>query len=361
MPWAREQKRNAKTIIGVGQQMHMSPRDIQIALMTAIVESNLYNVHHGDGSSLGLFQQIDSWGSAENRTNPVWSTRKFFNSLKQVDRNGMGLGEAAQAVQRSAFPDRYAEHTQEAARLLNHFGDADMGDLSTLGGVTPTSSFADPFGDPNAVTTDFAAPGEGLVSDPLAKITTPGDGRMVAQYNANLGESRSPVSQAETFGGLNTWMGNMQMPDLSSFGVDPHIQGTSRGPGGTDMSHVEGWRRKVVKFAQSMLGQPYVWGGTSKSGVDCSGLVLLAMQRAGISMPRISADQARTGRRVGFGDLKPGDLVAWDNSSRNNGADHIAIYIGHGRIIEAPRPGSSVQVSKIYDKGQAWGVRIGGN
>jgi cell wall-associated NlpC family hydrolase len=50
--------------------------------------------------------------------------------------------------------------------------------------------------------------------------------------------------------------------------------------------------------------------------------------------------------------------VAWDNSSRNNGADHIAIYIGDGLILEAPRPGRSVQISHIYDSGNAWGVRL---
>jgi cell wall-associated NlpC family hydrolase len=50
--------------------------------------------------------------------------------------------------------------------------------------------------------------------------------------------------------------------------------------------------------------------------------------------------------------------VFWDNSSRNNGADHVAIYLGHGRIIEAPRPGLSVQVSEMYDSSSAWGVRM---
>jgi len=119
-----------------------------------------------------------------------------------------------------------------------------------------------------------------------------------------------------------------------------------------------GQRAQVIAAARKLLGVPYVWGGTSASGVDCSGLVQWAFGQAGISMPRISADQARHGKRVAISDLQPGDLVAWDNSSRNNGADHIAIYIGNGMIIEAPRPGRSVQLSHLYDLSEAWGVSL---
>lgn len=68
--------------------------------------------------------------------------------------------------------------------------------------------------------------------------------------------------------------------------------------------------------------------------------------------------QARAGKRIGIHNLQAGDLVAWDNSSRNNGADHIAIYIGSGLIVEAPRPGVPVRTRKLGDNEGAWGVRI---
>lgn len=114
----------------------------------------------------------------------------------------------------------------------------------------------------------------------------------------------------------------------------------------------------LIGFAKKFLGTPYVWGGTNPGGFDCSGFVQYVYGKFGVKLPRISADQARAGARVGLDKLQVGDLVAWDNSSRNNGADHIAIYIGNGLIIEAPRPGSSVQVNELYDTGRAWGVRI---
>lgn len=115
----------------------------------------------------------------------------------------------------------------------------------------------------------------------------------------------------------------------------------------------------LVGFAKKFLGTPYVWGGTNPNGFDCSGFVQYVYKKFGVNLPRISADQARAGKRVGLKDLKVGDLVAWDNSERNFGADHIAIYIGNGLIIEAPRPGRSVQIVRMYDTGNAWGVRIG--
>ena len=113
-----------------------------------------------------------------------------------------------------------------------------------------------------------------------------------------------------------------------------------------------------MRAAQSLVGTPYVWGGTSASGVDCSGLVDLAYKSIGVNLPRVSYQQANAGRRVALGSLQAGDLVAWNNSTRNPGADHIAIYIGGGRIIEAPRPGVPVRIRKLGENEGAWGVRI---
>jgi cell wall-associated NlpC family hydrolase len=116
----------------------------------------------------------------------------------------------------------------------------------------------------------------------------------------------------------------------------------------------------VVDFATKFLGDPYVWGGTRPGGFDCSGLLQYVLAKAGkINLPRISAQQARFGNRVGYKELRAGDLVAWDNSSRNNGADHIALYIGNGWIIEAPRAGLNVRKRFIgRDLDGGWGVHI---
>lgn len=104
----------------------------------------------------------------------------------------------------------------------------------------------------------------------------------------------------------------------------------------------------VVAEARKYLGVPYVWGGTSPTGVDCSGLVQLVYKNLGIDLPRVSYQQAEAGEPVAsMAEAKPGDLIAWDNSSRNNGVDHIAIYIGNGQMIEAPRTGLDVRIIDV--------------
>lgn len=115
---------------------------------------------------------------------------------------------------------------------------------------------------------------------------------------------------------------------------------------------------KIVSTAKSLIGVPYVWGGTTASGVDCSGLVQFAYKSAGISMPRVSAAQANTGPHFNASQAQAGDLIAWDNGPRNNGADHIAIALGNGSFIEAARPGTRVHISKLSasDLKSAWAV-----
>lgn len=110
----------------------------------------------------------------------------------------------------------------------------------------------------------------------------------------------------------------------------------------------------VINAASKAVGMPYVWGGSTPAdgGMDCSGLVQYAYAQAGIDLPRVSADQARSGEPVAsLAEAQPGDLIAWDNSSRNVGADHIAIYIGDGKMIEAPRTGLDIRVISIEEAG----------
>lgn len=102
----------------------------------------------------------------------------------------------------------------------------------------------------------------------------------------------------------------------------------------------------VTAEAKKYLGVPYVWGGTDpKKGLDCSGLVQLVYKNLGINLPRVAGQQAAAGRPVdGMANARPGDLLVF-----NSPVSHIAIYIGGGKMIEAPRPGLAVRVSDVYD------------
>jgi len=121
-----EQMRNAAIIIQVGQQMQVPPRGWVIAVATAMQESRLINVgdlgSRNDHDSLGLFQQRPSqgWGTPEQIMDPQYSSRKFYEKLLTVPNwDKLSLTEAAQRVQRSAYPDAYAQHEPTAALAVN--------------------------------------------------------------------------------------------------------------------------------------------------------------------------------------------------------------------------------------------------
>ena len=122
MAWSDEQLRNAAIIYKVGRDMGLGTRDIQIGLITALVESNLINVNYGDRDSLGLFQQRPSqgWGTPAQVQDPVYAAGKFYDGLVRVPGwDTRRLTEAADAVQRSAFPEAYQKHEGLAVELVS--------------------------------------------------------------------------------------------------------------------------------------------------------------------------------------------------------------------------------------------------
>ena len=118
----QEQAENAALITAISVQRGLPARAASIALATAYQESKILNIEHGDRDSIGLFQQRPSqgWGTIQQILDPVYSTHAFYDGLVEIDGyETMEITVAAQAVQRSAFPDAYADHEADARVLAS--------------------------------------------------------------------------------------------------------------------------------------------------------------------------------------------------------------------------------------------------
>lgn len=136
--------------------------------------------------------------------------------------------------------------------------------------------------------------------------------------------------------------------------------------------------QQIIAAAASQFGVPYSWGGGSAAGpttgiccseggqdgrqvtgFDCSGLMQFAFAKAGITLPRVAADQAGVGQRIpasaGVASLKPGDMVFFGNSG---GIYHVGLYIGGGQMINAPKPGDVVKQAAVWNYDYAGGARV---
>jgi cell wall-associated NlpC family hydrolase len=111
----------------------------------------------------------------------------------------------------------------------------------------------------------------------------------------------------------------------------------------------------VVQVTERWLGVPYVFGGCSVTGVDCSCLVQLAFRGLGINLPRTAAEQYAATTRVPREALQPGDLVFFANTYMP-GISHVGIYIGRGQQINAPTEGQKVSVQPVFDG--YWGTHF---
>lgn len=106
-------------------------------------------------------------------------------------------------------------------------------------------------------------------------------------------------------------------------------------------------RRSIIRTAKGCIGVPYRLGGVSKSGFDCSGLVLYAYKKNGVSLPRTSGTQFSKGHRISFKKARPGDLVFFRTGGSS--VSHVGIYLGNYRFIHAPSTGKKVSVASLQN------------
>ena len=153
--------------------------------------------------------------------------------------------------------------------------------------------------------------------------------RLLQQARARIAEQRTAAAQAQADTAL------VDAPsELSPAEVAPSEAAAAAPP-----SRYGG----AVGVAMQFLGVPYVWGGASPAGFDCSGLVMYAFAQVGVSLPHHAASQYSMGVGVSRDALQPGDLVFF------NGLSHVGIYIGGGQFVHAPHTGDVVKISSLSD------------
>lgn len=296
----QEQEHNAKYIVATGTQLGFSARGQVIALATALQESGLRNLDEGDRDSIGLFQQRPSqgWGTREEIMNAVYASKKFYSALNSVKGWAtMPLTEAAQAVQKSGYPTAYADDEPLATRLQQAIAPA-------LGSAVPGSA------------------------------------------NAAISASAGTCSQNDgsQYGAIQagTLPDGYQIPATATPGA-----------------------RTAIQWALQQLGTPYQWGGncsnphgSDPSGrCDCSSLMQRAYGVAGIQITRTTYTQIHDGRAISANadSLQPGDLVFTEGSAAR--PEHVAMALGDGLLIHAPRPGRVIEVAKVATHGTILVVR----
>jgi len=155
--------------------------------------------------------------------------------------------------------------------------------------------------------------------------------KMTRGLKGEIKRLREQAARAARLAAQQSWGGLVPPP------VDPNSPG-----------HPE-----IVTISQRYFGVPYVWGGASPSGFDCSGLTMYCYAQIGIQMSHGATDQQRQSAPVALSDLRPGDLVFFGNASYSH---HVAIYAGGGSVIEAPHSGDVVRYGALGGR-DAW---IGG-
>lgn len=283
-----EQLHVAATIITVGRAKHVPAWGQVIATATALQESGLRNLPGGDLDSIGVFQQRPSagWGTPAQLRSVDYQAGRFYDALLAVPNwQALPLTVAAQTIQRSAHPQAYAAWADEATALV-----AQLSEQDSLSGHDTALL--------------------------LGAGGCPGG-------SADGGPTGSPLT----------------LP--AGFSL----------PAGTPAQVAT-----AISWALAQQGTPYSYGGdctAPRSGdparaCDCSSLVQKAYAAASVTMPRTTTQQVRVGAAVSdLAHLQPGDLVFIPGSDGTQRPGHVALYIGDGLAVHAPRQGDVVRLVDI--------------
>ena len=170
------------------------------------------------------------------------------------------------------------------------------------------------------------------------------DNGTTKEQNNQSSQTNTSQSTGSQTSGSTAGPGGSETSTGSSTGTSGSYQNTQTGPGSAVYNSAV--RTAIVAYAKQFLGNPYVYGGTSlTNGADCSGFTMRIFEHFGVSTGRTSRDQAANGKEISLDKIQPGDLLFYASGKTIN---HVALYIGDGKIIHASTSKTGIIISTAY-------------